>query len=59
MGNEFKSSDNLDLLKTESAIYFIKKNFQEILREGLNLHRVSAPIFVERGTGIQGQSEWN
>ncbi len=53
MGNEFKSSDNLDLLKTESAIYFIKKNFQEILREGLNLHRVSAPIFVERGTGIQ------
>lgn len=42
----------LDLRETEEAIHFIKNNFQEKLAAELNLHRVSAPIFVPQKTGI-------
>lgn len=49
---EGKWLSNLDLRETEAAIKFIKDSFQERLAEGLNLKRVSAPIAVLAGTGI-------
>ncbi len=42
----------LDLRQTERAIRIIKEFFQTNLAESLNLLRVSAPLFVLGGTGI-------
>jgi aspartate--ammonia ligase len=42
----------LDLRQTERAIRIIKEFFQINLAESLNLLRVSAPLFVLGGTGI-------
>jgi aspartate--ammonia ligase len=42
----------LDLRQTELAIRIIKEFFQINLAESLNLLRVSAPLFVMGGTGI-------
>ena len=42
----------LDLRQTERAIRVIKEFFQINLAEALNLSRVSAPLFVMGGTGI-------
>jgi len=42
----------LDVLDTENAIKMIKDFFQENLAKALNLRRVTAPLFVEAGTGI-------
>jgi aspartate--ammonia ligase len=42
----------LDVLETERAIKSIKDFFQTKLAEALNLRRVTAPLFVEAGTGI-------
>jgi aspartate--ammonia ligase len=42
----------LNLQETERAIYFIKGAFQEALAKELNLLRVTAPLFVKAGTGI-------
>jgi aspartate--ammonia ligase len=42
----------LDLRQTERAIRIIKEFFQINLAESLNLLRVSAPLFVMGGTGI-------
>ncbi len=42
----------LDLRQTERAIRVIKEFFQVNLAESLNLLRVSAPLFVLGGTGI-------
>lgn len=42
----------LDLRQTERAIRMIKEHFQTHLGEALNLLRVSAPLFVASGTGI-------
>ncbi len=41
-----------DQLKTEEAICFIKENFSNRLAHHLNLVKVSAPIAVPDGTGI-------
>lgn len=41
-----------DQLKTEEAISFIKDNFSKTLSQHLNLTKVSAPIAVPDGTGI-------
>ena len=43
---------SLSLYDTQTAISFIKKDFIDKLSEFLNLKRVSAPLFVECGTGI-------
>ncbi|MFP4364024.1 MAG: aspartate--ammonia ligase [Spirochaetia bacterium] len=43
----------MDLLRTEQAIHFIKRTFQDTLAEKLSLHRVSAPLFVDVASGIQ------
>ena len=36
----------------QRAIEFVKSNFQENLKFALNLRRVSAPLFVDRGSGL-------
>ncbi len=42
----------IDLKETENAIKIIKDNFQISLSKALNLRRVTAPLFVRAGTGI-------
>jgi aspartate--ammonia ligase len=42
----------LDVMETEKAIKLIKDFFQVNLGEALNLRRVTAPLFVKAGTGI-------
>jgi aspartate--ammonia ligase len=42
----------LDVKETEKAIKFIKDFFQVNLAKELNLRRVTAPLFVKSGTGI-------
>ena len=42
----------LDIRETEKAIKFIKDQFQDALAAELNLQRVSAPVAVLSGTGI-------
>ena len=42
----------LDLKQTEKAIKLIKDFFQENLSSELRLRRVTAPLFVLNGTGI-------
>jgi len=43
---------HLDLNQTEKAIKLVKDTFQQQLSAELNLRRVTAPLFVLRGTGI-------
>jgi aspartate--ammonia ligase len=42
----------LDVRETEKAIKFVKDFFQENLADTLNLKRVTAPLFVDSGSGI-------
>ena len=42
----------LSLYETQAAISLIKRKFQDELALRLNLKRVSAPLFVEPGTGL-------
>lgn len=42
----------MGIKETERAIYLIKSYFQEALARELNLLRVTAPLFVRAGTGI-------
>lgn len=42
----------LDTMETEKAIKMIKDFFQMNLAEALNLRRVTSPLFVRSGTGI-------
>lgn len=42
----------LDVMETEKTIKLIKDFFQVSLAEELNLRRVTAPLFVKAGTGI-------
>lgn len=42
----------LDLKQTEKAIKLVKDTFQENLSSELRLRRVTAPLFVLKGTGI-------
>ena len=42
----------LTVRQTQEAIRFIRETFQDELGKELNLTRLSAPMFVERSTGI-------
>lgn len=42
----------LDLRETEKAIKSVKDFFEEALADALNLERITAPLFVEAGSGI-------
>jgi len=56
MAKNFLISKNyrsiLDVKETEKAIKLIKDFFQLNLAEALNLRRVTAPLFVKAGNGI-------
>lgn len=43
---------SLNLYDTQASISFIKKHFEEKLTNSLNLKRVSAPLFVEKSSGL-------
>ena len=43
---------NLSLIETEIAIKKVKDFFEAKLAETLNLTRVSAPLFLENGSGL-------
>ena len=43
---------SLDLYRTQKAISFIKQTFQAIFAEKMKLRRVSAPLFVAEGSGL-------
>ena len=43
---------DLNLYDTQASISFIKKHFEDKLSRALNLKRVSAPLFVEKSTGL-------
>lgn len=43
---------SLSIRDTEAAIVFIRETFQEKLASCLNLQRMSAPMFVEKATGL-------
>ena len=45
-------SSPLDVYKMQKAISFIKRTFQDGLSKSLNLKRVSAPLFVTEGSGL-------
>ena len=45
--------NGLNLLQTERAILELKRHFEDTLADSLRLHRVSAPMYVEMGTGLQ------
>ncbi len=42
----------LDVFELQMAISLIKRNFQDNLANLLNLKRISAPLFVEAGSGL-------
>ena len=42
----------LDIRETERAIKFVKDLFEELLAKELNLQRVSAPLFLKKGSGV-------
>lgn len=42
----------LSMYETQTAIGYIKRNFETILSPALNIIRVSAPLFVEPTTGL-------
>jgi aspartate--ammonia ligase len=46
-------SYQMSLIETETAIFQIKQFFEKNLIENLNLHKVKAPIFVNKDSGIQ------
>ena len=43
---------SLDLYDTQASIRFIKSTFEDKLTKALHLKRVSAPLFVEKSTGL-------
>ncbi|MCQ2449165.1 MAG: aspartate--ammonia ligase [Clostridia bacterium] len=47
-----KYSPKLDALSTQKAICSLRHRFEENLCDALNLSRVSAPLFVKKGSGI-------
>ncbi|MHC4742835.1 MAG: aspartate--ammonia ligase [Planctomycetota bacterium] len=50
LNSEYKAA--MDLRETERGIKFIKDFFQDNLAEALNLQRVSAPLFLRKGSGV-------
>lgn len=42
----------LSIRETEAAIRYIRETFQDEISQELNLQRMSAPMFVEKSTGL-------
>ena len=47
-----KYQPTLTIRDTEAAIVFSRERFQEVLGQKLHLQRMSAPLFVEKDTGL-------
>lgn len=47
-----KYVSKLNVLETQKAIRSLRHRFEENLCDGLNLNRVSAPLFVKKGSGL-------
>ncbi|MEI6578173.1 MAG: aspartate--ammonia ligase [Eubacteriales bacterium] len=45
-------NSKLNLFETEAAIKFLKDTFESELSKALNISRVSAPLFVQKTTGL-------
>ena len=45
----------MNLLETQIAIKYLKDTFEKMLAKKLNLVRVSAPLFVEKGIGLNDE----
>jgi len=43
----------MDVCETERAIKFTKDHFEQALARRLNLNRITAPLFVQAGSGVQ------
>ena len=43
----------MNVVQTERAIKFVKDHFERALARRLNLHRITAPLFVPADTGVQ------
>ena len=43
----------LGVMETQQAIFFIKRDFEDRLAAALNLCRVSSPLYVDAGSGVQ------
>jgi len=43
----------MDICQTERSIKFTKDHFEQALARRLNLNRITAPLFVKVGTGVQ------
>ena len=52
-------SPRLDVYDTQKAISFIKQTFQKKLSSALSLKRVSAPLFVTEGSGLNDNLSGN
>ena len=51
--NKEANMNGLSLLQTERAILELKRHFEDTLADSLRLYRVSAPMYVKMGTGLQ------
>ena len=45
-------TSRLNMYETQKAIKDVKDTFQNALADGLNLRRVSAPLFVDADSGL-------
>ena len=44
--------NKMSFVQTLNDIEFIKDKFQELLKRDLNLVRISAPLFLEKDSGL-------
>ena len=51
--NKEANMNGLSLLQTERALLELKRHFEDTLADSLRLYRVSAPMYVKMGTGLQ------
>ena len=49
----------MNLLETQVAIKYLKDTFERMLAKKLNLVRVSAPLFVEKKSGLNDELNGN
>ena len=50
----------LDVRQTQEAIKYIRDTFQKEFGKELNLERISAPLFVEKSSGLNDDlNGWN
>ena len=48
----------LDLRQTQEAIKYIRDTFQKEIGRALHLSRISAPLFVQKSSGLNDKLKW-